>query len=382
MSNPMQSATTRRPARGFTLIELMVGMVIGLLTTLVIAQMLVVSEGHRRTTASGSEAQVNGALALYAIQRDVQMAGYGMTTAADGIGCAIRARRGGVDYNFTLAPVIITNGAAGAPDRLLVMSSAKASYSVPARIVTSHPRTAANFFLSTTVGVAEGDLMIAVPGVVDANNWCSVFNVTGIGGASQVIHNPNNGNATPGPWNEPGGSSIFPVDGYGVIGSYPSDLTKGSYVVNLGQFVTRDIGIGATQSLEIAVFSTAAVATTTDDLFPDIVNLQAFYGKDTDGNGVVDTYDNVTPTTPVGWRQVLNVRVAVVARSGQRQKDIVTSSEPLWDVGNATTVVGAAACGGTSRCVTLKIDTLPEWQYYRYKVYDSIVPLRNMLWRS
>ena len=175
-------------SHGFTLIELLVGMVIGLLVTVVIAQVLVVSEGRRRTTATGSEAQVNGALALYTVQRDVQMAGYGLTAVVGGIGCPIRAQRNGVDYNFTLAPLVITDGASGAPDRVLVMGSAKLSYSVPARVVTDHPRTAANFFVNTTVGAADGDLMIAMPATIDVNNWCSIFNVTGLGGHSQIIH--------------------------------------------------------------------------------------------------------------------------------------------------------------------------------------------------
>lgn len=370
-------APSPRRAQGFTLIELMVGMVIGLLTTIVIAQVLINSEGRRRSTVAGSEAQVNGALALYAVQRDLQMAGYGLTSAVDGIGCEIRAQRSGVDYTFVLAPVVITDGAAGAPDSLLVMSSAKVSYSVPSRVVTNHPRTAANFFVNTTLGTADGDLMLAVPGIIDAANWCSVFNVTGIGGASQLIHNSGSG----GPWNQPGGQTIFPANGYGAVGSYAADPTKGSYLVNLGQFVTRQVQISAGQVLQVANFSTATAATTTEDLFPDIVNLQAFYGKDTDGNGVVDTYDNVTPTTGAGWRQVLSVRIAIVARSAQMEKENATTTQPLWDVGNATAVVGSAACG-SSRCITLSVNTLPDWQRYRYKVYDSIVPLRNMLWRS
>lgn len=352
---------------GFTLIELMVGMAIGLLTTVMIAQVLVVSEGRRRTTVSGSDAQVNGALALYSIQRELQMAGYGVTTAVDGIGCAIKAQRGGVDYTYTLAPVVITDGASGAPDQLLIMSSAKPSYSVPARIVTDHPRTAANFFVSTTVGTAVGDLMIAVPKTIDAANWCSVFNVTNVGGASQIVHNAG----ADGPWNQSGGSTIFPMAGY----------PAGSYVVNLGQFMTREIGVSASQSLAVTSFSFNGAVTTSDDLFPHIVNLQAFYGKDTDGDGMVDTYDNTTPSTNAGWRQVLSMRVAIVARSAQPEKDNVTASQPQWDVGTAAAVTGAATCGA-SRCVTLEVDYLSDWQRYRYKVYDTVVPLRNMLWRS
>ncbi len=363
---PLRKACQREQG-GFTLIELMVGMVIGLLATVVIAQVLVVSEGRRRTTVSGSDAQVSGALALYSVQREAQIAGYGMTAAVGGIGCPIKAQRNGVDYNFTLAPLVITDGASGAPDRLLIMSSGKLNYSVPATVRTNHPRTAANFFVNTTIGMEVDDLMIAVPQTFDANNWCSIFNVTNLPGNTQIIHNSGTG----GSWNQPGGQTIFPNAGY----------PAGSMIVNLGQFVTRDIGVSATQTLEARTFSTTTALTTTEDLYPDIVNLQALYGKDTDGNGVVDTYDNTTPTTGAGWRQVLAVRIAIVARSAQMEKEGVITAEPLWDVGTAASVTGSAACG-TSNCVTLKIDTLPDWQRYRYKVYDSVVPLRNMLWHS
>jgi type IV pilus assembly protein PilW len=356
--------------RGVTLIELMVGMAIGLITTLVIAQTLVASEARRRTTSSGSEAQVAGALALYALQRDAQAAGYGLTTNVAGLGCEIRAQRNNVDYTFRLVPAQITDGAGGLPDRLLVMASAKTSFSLPARIRTDHPRTSAVFFVNSTVGIEEGDLMVAVPGIIDANNWCSVFNVTNLGGSDQIVHNPGNN----GPWNQPGGQTIFPADGY------RATVGTGAYVVNLGQFETRDYGIGASGGLELATFRTSTAAITTEELFPDVVNLQALYGKDTDADGRVDTYDTTTPTTSAGWQQVLALRVAVVARSPQRERENVTAAQPLWDVGTTATVAGAAACG-VSNCLTLRVDHLTDWQRYRYKVFDSVVPLRNQLWR-
>jgi len=160
--SPRDTAVTSH-ARGVTLIELMVGLAIGLLATLVIAQVLTVSEGRRRTTVSGSDAQVSGSLALYSVQREVEMSGYGVTTAVAGLGCPIKAQKNGVDYTFTLAPLLITQGANGAPDTLQMMGSAKLSFSVPARVVVDHPRTAANFFVNTTLGAQVGDLMIAVP---------------------------------------------------------------------------------------------------------------------------------------------------------------------------------------------------------------------------
>ena len=82
------------------------------------------------------------------------------------------------------------------------------------------------------------------------------------------------------------------------------------------------------------------------------------------------------------------VRIAVVARSEVREKDPVTTLDPVWDVGTATTVSGTAACstGSARKCLTLTLPkpntTDTEWQHYRYKVYDTVVPLRNVVWSA
>lgn len=380
---PRAAATGRANLRerGFTLLELMIGVLIGALSSLVIAKVLAFSEGQRRTTSHGSDAQVNGALALDAIQRDAQMAGYGMSAALDSLGCEIRAQFNGTSFTWTLAPVLITAGANGAPDSIAFMGSATYRYSTPTLVIVDHPRTAANFFTNTTVGISEGDLMIAVPRAIDANNWCSVFNVTGMGGAgggngngngnafgqNQVIHNSGND----GPWNQPGGQTIFPDAGY----------PAGSYLLNIGQFSRRNYSVGAANTLQLTTFSGLTATESTSDVFPGIVQLQAFYGKDTDGDGVVDAFDKTAPASNAQWRQIQVIRLALVARSSQFEREDVTRADLLWDVGTTIPVAGAADCGA-SRCVTLKVSTLADWKRYRYKVYDVVVPLRNLLWHG
>jgi type IV pilus assembly protein PilW len=63
---------------GFSLIELMVGLVIGLIATVVIMQTFASFEGTKRSTTGVADAQTNGSIALYSIQRELQSAGYGM----------------------------------------------------------------------------------------------------------------------------------------------------------------------------------------------------------------------------------------------------------------------------------------------------------------
>src|SRR5215831_15125854 len=70
--------TPRRAFAGFTLVETMVAIVIGLLVTFIIMQVYAVSEGEKRTVTYGADAQSDSAVALYLIERDLRQAGYGL----------------------------------------------------------------------------------------------------------------------------------------------------------------------------------------------------------------------------------------------------------------------------------------------------------------
>lgn len=63
---------------GFTLAEIMVGLAIGMLATLVILQVFSVFETQKRATTGTADAQTNGSIALYTLGREMQLAGYGL----------------------------------------------------------------------------------------------------------------------------------------------------------------------------------------------------------------------------------------------------------------------------------------------------------------
>jgi len=365
--------TRRAAARGVTLIELMVGLVIGLVATLIVAQVLEVAETQKRAATSGNDAQVNGALALYQMQRELQMAGYGLMVNRNLLGCPTHARfRGGAEVVMPLTPLTITDGANGAPDTITVMYGVKSNAALPTRVVKDHGRTETDFAVQSPVGFRVGDVLIAVPQTIDVDNWCSVLNVTAVSSVAGE-HVVSHVSGPAGPWNPDPASSVFPVAGYRV----------NSYLINIGQVVQRIYSISAAQVLQESTGGTQAGGAmgAPVDLFPGIVNLQALYGKDTNNDGVVDRYDSVTPNTPALWGQVLVLRVAVVARSSQFEKEEVTVAQPQWDVGGDenTQVEGARTCG-PSRCIELKVDGDPNWKHHRYKVYEAVVPLRNVLW--
>ena len=375
---------------GMTLVELMVGLVIGLLTVLAVMQVLSVAEGMRRNTTSGADAQINGALAMNMLLSDIRQAGYGVADNPLALGCTIKAQFKDTPLqSWTLAPVVIADGVAGAPDGLTVFSSGKSGASVPLVVKEDHAKADTVFTVSSSFTVANGDLMVAVPmGWDNVSSFCALFAVTADPTYDSTSESGTVTHVVANDWNKNQGTN-FPDDGYRKIAS----KTVNSYLLNLGSAPVRRTYAISSNVLQITDIDVATGGNVTTDAFPEIVNLQALYGKDTNADGVVDTYDATTPTTNAGWRQVLAVRVALVARSSQYERNKnpvtgavtpVTANEPEWNLGSSVTATGSNACTSVigSKCFTLKIDHLTDWQQYRYKVYDVVIPLRNVLWNS
>lgn len=389
VSRPRCRGTDVTNQRGMTLVELMVALLLGLVTTYFIAQVFAVAEGQKRTATFGSDAQVNGAVALHTLKRHLQNSGYGITSAYEGLGCTIRGEYGTAGNTtavpaMTLAPALITPSAtASAPsDSVTILASNKSDFAVPSRITAkTEPASGQRYMrVNNSAGAKVGDVMMTVPQVRDANHPCTLFTVAEdnssptatlsreyipmlAAAASSFNHAPD---------------TVWP----------PGGIVEGDWVVNLGQTMRRMVfGVGG-DNFQVTTWTQLGIGTT-EQLQSGVVLLKALYGHDTDGDRIVDTYDTNTPADTAGWRNVLAVRVVIVARSGQRERDIVTTAEPTWNVGanvdvNYVGVPGSAATScvaSASNCaVTLPLSHLNDWQYYRYKVFDTVVPLRNLIW--
>jgi type IV pilus assembly protein PilW len=306
------------------------------------------------------------------------MAGYGPAASPASMGCKLRGKFGaaGTEFNTALAPVVITNGASNTPDTLTVLHARPRAIAVPMQVKENHPQDGTAFIVESSLGVAANDLVVAIPEIVTDydTTTCSLLQVTSdTADPLTTLSNTRVPHGSASAWNQ---STIFPAGGFAAK----------SYLINMGNMSLKTYAISDELNLTLTERSWTTGASATQDLFPQIVNMQALYGKDTDGDGIVDTYDETTPTTPSGWQQVMSLRVAIVARSIKDEGSNVTTAQPLWDVGaatvNAITGPTTSTCHGTSQCITLTVNTLPNWQRFRYKVYDTVIPLRNVLWNS
>lgn len=382
---------------GFSLIEVMVGLVIGLLTILVIMQSFAAFEGQKRTTTSGMDAQENGLIALHTLQTDVRMAGRGMLVDMDQNGTPELAfnrlnlwRGGATALSTIMLPVAITDGGSGAnnSDSVEIVYSNSSCAGTPMRITVPMPQPSNITTVGAATCTAADDLLIlAGPGLPG-----SLLKETGdpqpTGQGNFNLRTNSSAGDGSNYWNPPGGQSgYFPAGGYGL----------GSFVLNMGQMVhNRYQAQCDTFTVSNRLTQSGAVSCTDQNTFSNalplnssIVNIQAQFGIAPAGSQAVNCWANATDTAcsptngdwtaanlaPADIVRIKAVRVAIVARSSLRER-------PTTGTTCDATTTAPTLFNGVSGAPVVNLSGDPNWQCYRYKVYETIIPLRNIMWAN
>lgn len=398
---------------GLSLIELMVAMVISLITVIIMFEAISIAENYRRNTTSGGDAQTNGAVSMFSLQRDLRMAGYGFaTTETDGAVARCTAGTTLV-YNNRRSPTDLTMDGTGAPQFAPFLIN-------PAGIPAGDSGTdvvqviyGGNFGMvgsglpitelasgeyrvtTTRAGFHPGDLILIVGNTGES---CSIAEVTTLPASGlchdtslvdsdRIVHDTNayyrfytdpancNQHAAV-HWNKPGGLFTYSVGKVYNLGPEES-LVARIYAIRNGQLTVCNL-LSADCTDATKVNDSAVWARISDD----IVSLKAQYGLDdgtspgTANDGIVDQWSDTTPTTSAGWNQVLTARVMLVARSKQYDKNaanVVLQS----DIDNSGNILWSDGSGNTA----LNVSGIPDWKHYRYRIFQTMVPMRNLLWK-
>lgn len=359
--------------RGFSLIELMVAVVLAMLTVLVVIQVLSIYEARKRTTTAGNDAEMSAAVGLFLVERDVRMAGAGLTLPS-GFACNL-----GINIYFDgevisdaemLSPVIITDGGAG-PDTLRVMRSDSPFGVAPTTIVKAMPTPSSILTVNASAGLVEQDLFLV--GATDGSKICTLMQMTqdaqATGNGWNLNHNPGTSD-----FNPPNPGNVFDT-------AVAYDI--GDIVTNLGRFGLRsftvvcdDGGLPAVDnSCNLVGFDPLAAPDplTLDDadsLTAEVIDFQAQYGVAPAGSQVVDEWVDATGgtwanPTAADIARIKAVRMVIVTR-GNREPVMVSPEQlVLWDEGEATELVR---------------DLSDEERRFRYKVLTVVVPLINVIW--
>ena len=353
---------------GIGLVDLMVGLAIGMLAMLVILQVAVLFESRRKATLGSSDAQINSINAVAIISRDLRIAGYGLGPS-DALACKVKRHFQNDIADLVLQPVTIIDGVSGAPDTLRLLASAKQESSAAAHLITTHPADATTLLVNSTLGIAVNDLLV----LQEPGKSCTMLQATAVPVSDfRVSHDTTSG------WNTTTPVTLFPAAGYGV----------GAAVINLGSVTDHRYSTNASSQLQAEHYLSANDSWEAMPLASNIVSLQAQYGFDTRAgaqatpqvtwwsSGMLDADGNGISGDNGDLRRLLAIRFAIVARSDKPEPPAATGCNtavaPAW-------LAGADADGQLIQ-TNIDVSSDPNWRCYRYRVLQSVVPLRNLIW--
>jgi type IV pilus assembly protein PilW len=388
--NPLASKDRQR---GMTLIELMVAVVIGLVVTLAVTSAVTFGESTKRSTTSTNDMGQSGSYAAYLLDRAVRSAGSGFAQSWDlGVfGCKLNASRGATailprasafpvpfdkfldgaagSADLRIAPLMIASGqgADGLSDVLVVMGGNAASGDVP-RIIRSSGASTNIVRLDNTIGMKQDDMaLISQSGTQD----CLLEQVS----ASPAFADAANNETLPlgGTYYTAGDGTLAALAG---SGSAYLSLLGNAGVTNV-QF--QLFGVGANRTLFSYDLLRGAGNDDPQAIAEGVVRMQALYGlvDPTTGkftNWVKPTDDyaiSSVMTTPLKARSIAAVRIALVLRSSNYEKE--------KDSGEKVAASAYKLFSELPAALQQTVDISTEDQHYRHRVVDFTIPLRNIL---
>lgn len=358
-----------RPSQaGFTLVELMVGLAIGMLATLVVMQVFSVFEAQKRATTGAADAQTDGNIALYTVTRDLQLAGYGLipdgkpSIADSALECpSVTDFTAASAVAADLSPVTIVDGGSGnGGDSIIIRYGTSSTGGIPTRITTAV--TTDTMTVQASTGCKGGDIALIMN--TAGPMVCALAQVASGVPAPYTISFSDSRARTSGAAVQ---SALIACLGSWNVVTYSVDSVNGNLVVQNGTNAPVPIVAG-------------------------IVNMQAQYGiadplasNDPNFNKIVQWVDATGATwanpTVANRNRIKAVRIAIAARSATFAPNIVTTAcNAGSDLCAWTALSPAPRDASPAPNIKLLGTGNTDWGHYRYKVFETIVPLRNVIW--
>lgn len=390
---PTSGTKPRGSARGFTVIELMVGLVVGLAIAIAAASVLRVTGSTQRSAHSTSDVSQAGAYVLQLLDRWVRSAGTGFSPAASyAYGCRLLAAKSGTQILprpsalpapfasldtgsaglFRLAPVVIGNSqttpnvSGSASDVLIVMGGAAGQAEAP--MPFSALSQSSLLQVTSTVGLSANDLLLvadqqpASSGTAD----CLIEQVSSTFSATSL-------------------SSIDLAGTYYAASVGSVALTSVSSLgaaMGLGNIAAGNppnfliFGVGDNDTL----YSYDLLQTSSTPLQPladGVFEMHGLYAVDSDADGVADSW--VAPTGNYALSAMLDGSSAAAAklRSVKAIRIGLILRTPRNDATDTPAALTLFGDLGASLTYTRSLSSTER--QYRYRTMEITVPLRNNL---
>ncbi|MBZ0093589.1 MAG: PilW family protein, partial [Sulfuricellaceae bacterium] len=274
------------------------------------------------------------------------------------------------------APISITDGGATGSDIITVQTGSNFLGSIPATITQKMPQSSSELNVSFTGGFNPNDLIL-----VSQGGNCTLMEVTQVQNAAlKLQHNPGGSPTYNPPTSYQNSPSPLPPP------PAPQDpwppYFSGAKILNMGQLTISNFSINTNGNLQSSASQLGAAAVS-QDLVKDIVSLQAQYGIAPAGGETVSNWVDATGSwaapSAADVKRIKAIRLVVIARSGKKELSNVTGQ-----CTNASGAVNNGPCAWNDSTANpapvIDLSANPDWRKYRYRVYQTIIPLRNVIW--
>lgn len=300
---------------GFTLVEIMIALVIGLFLTAGMLQMYVANKHSFRFSDSLSRIQENGRYALAFIARDMRMADFWGCSRGEGLfpnglnaGCTLP------DATSTNA-ILGTDGVAGVPD---APDSINLRGAVGTGLVVD-ATTGNDLYVEGTVKATKKVLKTGDIALVSDCQGGDLFQVTKVKGGSPTLLENATGGAAPG-------------NKLGILfNAYANENAKEASV-HAWRDVRFFVQDGSNGENALFIQENACTGGAVREVVEGVENMQISYGEDEDGDGTADRYVRATNlTTAMDWDRVISVRVSLLLASPATESFVDEAQQIRFD---------------------------------------------------
>lgn len=387
--------------KGFTITEIMVAVAIGLIGTLVVFKALQSTNIVARNTTGGSDAATTASVALFGIESDVRMAGYGINDTSV-VGCQVLMANSTmtlpsdiVARTAVLTPAIVL-GTAASP--VLRIAYAGGRSIVPTKLTKIQGGTSnEDIRVVNLYGLREKSTVILLS---EANTASTLTPLAGkpctIAQTNSKMDEPRTdltiANSGVSPFSAPSGSGqTYLLEGrVHNLGSLGFDSVN--YNLNANIPVWREYRVDpATETLqEKNIFTSSNYTTVASNVTAMYVDYILRDGSLRSAFPILNPLTSPTTDLPV-LRNVVGMRVSLLTRSAQpdyskgvacRTSTNLTDDQMVTPQDSLSLSTGFKDATGNDIRFALDRTNNAEAFCYRYKAQSTTIMMRNMAWLS
>ena len=359
---------------GVSMIEVMLSITISLLSLALLLNILQIFKRNTNQVNENAFNQIKNANLLYFMERDIRMAGYGFMPL-EVIGCNLKRYYQKKIDPLQLRPIEIKDGENGSYDSLRIIYSTKNKPNIPA-ILIKELKASNTMLTNNSLEIKPNDFLI----VHDKGSDCSLVQVTSIDAEKIRISFESQKSS----WNSATFTDVFPEIGYPINTS----------LTNLGDIADMTYSLNRLNQFEITSFVSSNNSINKQIVNTDVINFQAQYGFDArDGeqaspmvtkwsSKMLDiNQDNIVGNS-ADIKKITAIRIAVVVRNRLPELPVngicSASTSPNWIAGNE--ISGELELTNIDVSKNTDKTEVPNWACYQYKVMQSVIPIKNLIW--